>query len=236
MIWRRTIQRIWRAGYRTAAPKKVEYIPSEFVKEKPGLFLGVHTPYGWFVVPKEFWAPRWTSLQIIKALESLFPNIKTEKPSHLQMQHAIDDWGQSVDINSKPEMNKPTRAELKQQRERALYRQQLRDDLDGVAETTDKPEAKSSRQGMKLEGVTFIHAWNYFFSLMHPKYRHLPVKESRKEISNIWNSLTGEQKEDYREEYANLLSEGKDVYRGQIVTREEKLKRSPKKKTQQYRS
>ena len=42
--------------------------------------------------------------------------------------------------------------------------------------------------------------------------------------------MTTEEKDDYREAYANLLNDGKDIHKGKIVSREEKLKKQFKKK------
>ena len=217
-----------KAGYRTAASKPIEFLPSHLVVQKPYDFHAIHTNYGWFIIPKSYYAYRWTTLNIHKAIEDRFPDIKDVPQSHEMLQKVVDDWAQKADLSTKPIMTKTTRADIKKQKEDALYRTQLKEDIPSLVAPLKQTAVPKKRS--KLGTVTFIHAWNYYFSITHPKYSHLDKKESRREIANEWNAMTTEEKDDYREAYANLLNEGKDIHKGKIVSREEKLKKQPKKK------
>ncbi|CUM50932.1 uncharacterized protein AC631_01328 [Debaryomyces fabryi] len=217
-----------KAGYRTAASKPIEFLPSRLVVEKPYNFHAIHTNYGWFIIPKPYYAYRWTTLNIHKAIEDRYPDIKEVPRSHEVLQEVVDDWGRTVDISTKPIMTKTTRADIKKQKDEALYRTQLKEDIPSLSISSKQTAVPKKRS--RLGTVTFIHAWNYYFSITHPKYSHLDKKESRREIANEWNALTTEEKDDYREAYANLLNDGKDIHKGKIVSREEKLKKQSKKK------
>lgn len=219
-----------KSGYRTAATKQVEFIPSILAVEKPSDFHAINTAYGWFIIPKAFYAYRWTTLNINKAIEEKFPDIKEVPRSYDVLQKVVDEWGQNVDLSTKPAMAKTTRADIKKQKDDALYRTQLKEDVPALAPTTTSKQVAAPKKRARLGTVTFIHAWNYYFSITHPKYSHLDKKESRREIANEWNAMTTEEKDEYREAYANLLSEGKDIHKGKIVSREEKLKKQTKKK------
>lgn len=218
-----------RAFYRTATPRPLEFLPSQLLVIKPSDFNAVHTNYGWFIIPKHYYAYRWTIHSINKAIENVYPDILTNLRPHELLQEVVDEWGRTVDITNKPMMSKITRADVKKQKDEALYRNQLKEESQSTNSPTNKQSATPKKRA-KLGTITFIHAWNYYFSITHPKYSHLDKKESRREIANEWNALTTDDKEEYREAYAKLLSEGKDIHRGKIVTREEKLRRQPTKK------
>lgn len=206
---------------------------SSLVKVKPNNFNAIATNYGWFVVPKTHYGFRWTIPRIHSAIQEKYKDPASVPKDIATLQAVVDEWVEKVDLSQKPEALKMNRKEIRRLKDEAIYRSQLKDN-DVTTEPQDRLQdpisVKKTRRKSNMDRVTFIHAWNYFFSLQHNRYSHLPTKESRKEISNEWNSLSVEEKEAYRESYSDLLKEGKDVYRGKIVTREEKLKRSTQKK------
>ncbi|CCE78182.1 Piso0_000799 [Millerozyma farinosa CBS 7064] len=213
---------------RQAATKSAKSdLSSGWVKTRPNDFYGLVTNFGWFVVPKPYYAYRWTTRLLDQEIKKAYPDIQKNSRSRDDLQSVIDKWVQCVNQHDVPSVSKPTKADLERQKNDDLYRQQLKEVevVDGPAsETKRKVRYKRTSRG----SVTFIHAWNYFFSVTHPRFAHLGKTEARKEVTAIWNSMTTDEKEAYRESYAKLLEEGKDVFRGKIVLKEEKIKRSPK--------
>lgn len=213
---------------RKAATKSTKSnFSSAWVKTRPNDFYGLVTNFGWFVVPKPYYAYRWTTRLLDQEIKKAYPDIQKNPRSRDEVQSVIDKWVESVKPHDVPAVSKPTKADLERQKNEDLYRQQLKEDevVDGpVLEKKRKVRYKRTSRG----SVTFIHAWNYFYSVTHPRYAHLGKAEARKEVTGIWNSMTTDEKETYRESYAKLLEEGKDVFRGKIVLKEEKIKRLPK--------
>lgn len=213
---------------RQAATKSAKSnVSSAWVNTRPNDFYGLVTNFGWFVVPKPYYAYRWTTRLLDQEIKNAYPDIQKNPRSHDELQSVIDKWVQSVKPHDVPAVSKPTKADLERQKNEDLYQQQLKEDeiVDGpVLETKRKVRYKRTSRG----SVTFIHAWNYFFSVTHPQYAHLGKTEARKEVTGIWNSMTTDEKEAYRESYSRLLEEGKDIFRGKIVLKEEKIKRLPK--------
>lgn len=213
---------------RQAATKSAKTdLSSAWVKTQPSDFYGLLTNFGWFVIPKPYYSYRWTTRLLDQEIKKAYPDIHKNPRSRDELQSVIDKWVQSVNPHDVPTVSKPTKADLERQKNEDLYRQQLKEEevVDGSdQETKRKVRYKRTSRGR----VTFIHAWNYFFSVTHPQYAHLGKSEARKEVTGIWNSMTTDEKEAYRESYAKLLEEGKDIFRGKIVPKEEKIKRLPK--------
>ncbi|RLV83148.1 hypothetical protein JA9_003054 [Meyerozyma sp. JA9] len=190
----------------------------------------INSKYGWFLVPKTHYAPRWTANAINQVIEE---NISedSEKAGDLEsLQKLVDEWAETVNIEEKPKVEKKTRADAKRQKDQALYRSQIREDVVRQADPTVKskptPRVKISSAG----AVSFTHAWNYYLATHHKQYMQLGTKEARKIVASNWNLLSVDDKEHYRQEYADLLKQGKDIYKGEIVSKEEKLERTRKKK------
>lgn len=217
--------------------RRLSYSSSELLRVKPVDFNALHTNYGWVLIPKTHFAYRWTKQHIHKEIEEKYPDIGKNTYTNAEIQEVVDKWIKTVDIDEKPSSTKLKKADIRKQKEESMYRAQLREEFyeDEMEKTTGSPKAKDAtikktKKRTKNEAITFIHAWNYFFSVKHPNYSHLGKVNARKEISQEWNMMTVEEKEVYREEYSKLLAKGMDIYKGKIVTREEKLKKLPKHK------
>lgn len=215
------------AKYRVAS-KDTKYLPSSLLKKRPQAFYGIHTQYGWFLIPKEYYAYRWTAQNIHKSIESRYPDIAKKPQSHEALQRIVDQWGAETDLTQKPAVRKLTRADIEKQQREALYRSQLREEPKDSSTNKNQSRERSIVRKRNPGTITFTHAWNYFFSVTNPKYKHLGRKEARKEVAQEWNAMTTDEKEEYRGAYAELLAEGKDVYRGRIVPKDEKLRKQRK--------
>lgn len=215
------------ARYRVSS-KDSKYLLSSLLKERPQAFYSIHTQYGWFIIPKEYYAYRWTAQNIQQSIENRYPDIVEKPRSHEALQEVVDQWGRETDLTQKPAVRKTTKADIEKHHLEALYRSQLREesreDTSSKKSTRERTVVRKRNPGT----ITFTHAWNYFFSVSNPKYKHLGRKEARKEVAQEWNNMTTDEKEEYRGAYAELLAEGKDVYRGNIVPKEEKLKKQKK--------
>lgn len=195
---------------------------------KPQDHYAINCKYGWFFIPKTHFAPRWT----VKAINQVIEDNIVEDPKMAEdlesLQKLVDVWAKTVDIKEKPNVEKKTRADVKRQKEQALYRTQLREDIVKQADPSVKSKPTPRVKLLAANTVSFTHAWNYYFATHHKVYLHLGSKEARKAVASDWNLLSVDDKEHYRQEYAALLEQGKDVYKGEIVTKEEKLKRTGK--------
>lgn len=173
------------------------------------------------MVPKTHFSPDWTEEKVTEAVESAFPNIKTSPSPLLKVQKVVDQWAATVDLSGKPIVVKNTNKEKARKKDDILYRSQLR----GLTRAATKKDAQPA------DRVTFTHAWNYYLSINMLKHGEGGRRAAKAKIAEMWNVLPVEEKEECRKAYAALLEEGKDIYRGRIVTIEEKRRKSPKKKT-----
>lgn len=194
------------------------------LKLHPELYNGVFTKFGWVLVPKTHCARGWTQSQLNEALEARFGHSADSKlPSFDEIQEAVDSWGATVDLNEKPVVKKKSAAELKHELDLKLFLQQLKQE---GRYTGEKKRLRVSRVKRDISNgdVTFTHAWNYFMAKSYPKYKHLPESDARSRIGLEWRLMSMDEKDVYREEYSQLLQLGKDIYHGEIVDRETKMK------------
>ncbi|ODV81961.1 uncharacterized protein CANTADRAFT_31337, partial [Suhomyces tanzawaensis NRRL Y-17324] len=214
--------------------RTVHLAPHEFptphnVQHDPSLFTTIHTPYGWVPVPKKCYSFKWTKDQLDLRIQAQYG---TSSPSLSELQQLVCDWASTVDTSVIPKTEKPTARELAQVKEDALYRSQLKFEIyDGEGNkngtVNKRPFLQKTTQGDKtvLRGtVNFTHAWNYFYLITYPQYSELPQGQGTKKVLALWNEMKMDEKEVYRQKYADLLKEGNDIYKGKIVTIEEKMK------------
>jgi len=185
----------------------------------PENFNGVHTNFGWVLVPKTHVARGWTQP---KLNEYLLQHIQHDKPDLNEVQSLVDQWAASVDASSKPASKKKTAAEVRHEESLKLFLRQLKDE---AAKGDRKRQRVARVRKNTLSGeVTFTHAWNYFMAKQYPLQKHLPEAEARAKVGLMWRLMSMDEKDVYREEYSQLLQQGKDIYHGKIVDREVKLK------------
>lgn len=189
--------------------------------ESPNDFRAVHTKFGWFLVPKKYTTQRWTREEVEKYIQE---HAKDTSACVAELQPLVEQWVKSADLSTKPKSKRMTADEIEQYHNDMLYRSHIRDDPKLAANEPKK------RVKAKTNGVTFIHAWNYYLSLTLPKYTpELGYKSARALASQQWRDMSTIEKEKHRAEYEQLLSEGKDIYHGLVVGEDEKelLKRNP---------
>lgn len=188
-------------------------------KISPEIFSGVYTKFGWVLVPKTHIARGWTQPRLN---EYLSEHLQSENPVFDEVQPLVDQWATSVDPSSKPTIKKKTAAEVRNEEGWRLFLQQLKEEQ----KLGEKKKLRAARiKKSVLSGdVTFTHAWNYFMAQQYPLHKHLSEAEARSKIGLIWRLMTMDEKDVYRQEYSQLLQQGKDIYHGKIVDREVKLK------------
>lgn len=196
---------------------------------KPHDHYAINCKYGWFLIPKTHFAPRWTAKAINKVIEDNIVEDSKEAKDLESLQKLVDEWAETVDLKEKPKVEKKTRADVKRQKDQALYRSQIREDIVKQADPSVKSKPTPRLKLLTANAVSFTHAWNYYLATHHKLYLHLGTKEARKQVAHDWNLLSVDDKEHYRQEYAALLEQGKDIYKGEIVSKEEKLERTRKK-------
>lgn len=193
--------------------------------DNPNLYVTIFTKYGWFAILPSVFSYKWTKEQIVEQLEARYPQIKEDntksKPSITELQLVVDEWSMTVDLKGVPKTKKATKAELEQARDDVLYRLQLRADTSRPR----KPKGTVRKKTVSDGSLNYTHAWNYFYSTTYPQFSGtMPWKEAVGKVKEMWQDLRIEEKEEYREKYAQLLREGKDIFRGKVVTIEEKEK------------
>lgn len=203
---------------------------SATIWRKPRDNYAISSKYGWFLIPKTHFAPRWTTKAVNEAIEKKIKAGLVEEGNFEGLQDVVDAWAETTDLDNKPAVQKRTRADLQRLRDQALYRSQIKENVDKTLPIKATAKLGPRTRAPTTRAVSFIHAWNYYLALHHKEHVHLGSKEARKQVAHQWNLLSDEEKESYREAYAELLEQGKDFYKGEIVSREEKLKRSRKKK------
>lgn len=212
---------LWQFRRSLATPASILHL-----KTNPELFHGVCTRFGWVLVPKTHCARGWTQSRLNEVLEAKFGDIDTADaagPSLQQVQLATDAWSDSVDLAEKPVFKKRTAADVKHELDLKLFLLQLREEGKYKGE---KKRLRTSRVKRDISNgnVTFTHAWNYFMAKSYPRFKHLPESEARTSIGQEWRLMSMDEKDVYREEYSQLLQQGKDIYHGKIVDRETKIK------------
>lgn len=190
---------------------------------QPQNYFGLYTRYGWYTVPKTHYAPVWTEKNVTKAVESAFSDIQKNPRPILEVQKVVDQWSDSVDISQKPAVVKNTLKEKARKKEDTLYKSQLR----GLNRASSKQTTSAA------DRITFTHAWNYYLSVNMLKYEGGLRRAAKAEIASQWNVLPAEEKEECRKAYAELLEDGKDIFRGKIVTIEEKKQKTRRKTTKE---
>lgn len=212
--------------------------------DNPMAYKPIHTSYGWFIVPKQYIAINWTKPELESFFAEKFPEVNPEEDQIPipTLQKSVEEWCSKVSLKSKPKKHIISKSELENYQNEALYRQQLRDfddeanDLDLESETCDKiddtgaqtkTKSKTTRKPRepraRNDQLTFTHAWNYFYGTTNAKYSHLPAKERRPKVLSEWQSMSVSDKEAIRLEYQDLINSGKDIYKGKVISREEKL-------------
>ncbi|ABN66380.1 predicted protein [Scheffersomyces stipitis CBS 6054] len=209
------------------------------IEEYPNEFCAVHTNYGWFTVPLHYYGYDWTSNHINKLVEDSFPDIAENPRDKFVIQQKVDEWIPSVDTSIIPKSHKLTKREGQKIKKEELYRKQLKVEIEPKASKDSKsasanekktiasmPEESSKEVKEDIAGiVSYTQTWNYYFSLKYAKSEE-PYLIARKNISQSWASLSPATKEKYRLEYAQLLLSGRDIYKGKIITIEEKEKKN----------
>ena len=236
-----------------ASKVKNQLVPtSEELEKNPNQFVAIYTKYGWFAILPSVFSYKWTKEKIVEEIEARFPginesidqnipdkkhskhiegefpdpadsfpDIKSRKPSILELQKVVDEWTKSVVLKEVPKTKKTTKAELEKAKDDVLYRLQLRADTSSPR----KPKGTVRKKTISEGGLNYTHAWNYFYSTTYPQFsKTMPWKEAVGKVKEMWQELRIEEKEEYREKYAQLLREGKDIFRGKVVTIEEKEK------------
>lgn len=188
-------------------------------KAHPENFNGVFTKFGWVLVPKTHVARGWTQPRINEYLEQ---NVGDDKPDLNSVQLWVDTWASSVDLAEKPAVKKKSAADVRHEQDLKLFLQQLREE----AKRGEKPRQRVARvkKSVTSGDVTFTHAWNYFMAKLYGQFKDLPEAEARAKVGLIWRLMSMDEKDVYREEYSQLLQQGKDIYHGKIVDRAVKMK------------
>lgn len=205
---------------------------SPHIWRKPADYFAINCTYGWVYIPKSHFSPWWTSKTINSYLADHLKEVLDEQklPDKYEVQRLVDEWVTGIPIEDVPAVEKLTKQDLKRQKDQALYRSQLKEDV-GVVTTPGPDKERQPRvRAPNSQAVSFIHAWNYYFATHHKEYAHLGGKMARKQVALNWNMMSVDQKEVYREAYADLLLKGQDIYKGKIVDRELKLQRTGKSK------
>lgn len=190
------------------------------LRQRPELFNGMYTDFGWVLVPKTHVARGWTQPKINEVLHTTFPNkdgLKFE-----QVQAAVDAWAQEVSLKDKPVAKKKNAAQVKEEEDLRLYFQQLREE-DSTKHAPLAMRALRVKRAAPTGNVTLINAWNFFMAKTYPQFKHLPPKEARRQVGMIWRTMSVDEKDVYRGEYLQLLELGKDILHGEIVDREVKI-------------
>ncbi|KAK6458129.1 uncharacterized protein RJT20DRAFT_29051 [Scheffersomyces xylosifermentans] len=204
---------------------------SKDIQESPNDFCAVHTQYGWYTLPLQYYGNEWTVSHITDLIREKFPDIDKSPKDKNEVQKAVDEWLHSVDISAIPKAHKKTKREEESIKKDELYRKQLKVEVDGrtVKALKDKGtkdrKKKSEKDDSLAHTVTYTQTWNYYFSLKYANSDE-PYLIARKKIAQTWGALSPATKEKYRLEYAQLLSEGKDIYKGKIISIEEKQKKN----------
>lgn len=218
--------RCFRALYSTGRKSlatNVEHVlhSSQELVLHPENFNGVPTKFGWFLVPKTHATRTWTQLEITSAIEATKPS----DHSYQTLQSIVDKWASEVDLKNKPKWAKPTPAQVQQQEDMFLYRQQLKEEESTPSATKIRYQRqKRLTRNMNSNNISNTHAWNYFVTVKYKQSKDITWAEARKVLGEEWRLMSLEDKDNYRTEYAKLLEGGKDIYRGEIIDREKKLK------------
>ncbi|CAK7902972.1 hypothetical protein CAAN1_16S01750 [[Candida] anglica] len=206
----------------------------------PNDFLGIHTSYGWYFIPKEFYAFDWTIPMLEQRLKEACKDIDSTKltasdRSRLQ-EEVVDVWSKTADLNDKPIHTKKSKKDIEQQRKDREYRAQLKENpksfSEGIMDEDGHPLTSSNSMATKeksTNSLNFTDAWNYFYAIKSNEADDLENKKVlQKRLALEWNSKSLAEKQKYREAYASLISEGKDIHRGEIVSvnAKKKAKRS----------
>lgn len=201
----------------------------ENIEKNPNLFTTIYTSKGWIAIPESVYLYKWTQEEIKKIFDSneiinqysqnlQDHRINIHKPAQNSkipkslLQQLVAEWAAQVNLASVPKTEKLTAKDAAKYKADALYRQQLRDDGQGPS-----PSPTSSRKNKVKKDVNYTHAWNYFLLIL---YREKGA--DRKIISQRWKEMNMDQKEHYRQEYMDLLLQGKDVHKGEIILAEQK--------------
>lgn len=188
-------------------------------KAHPENFNGVFTKFGWVLVPKTHIARGWTQPRLNEFLEL---NLKQELPELNEIQSLVDTWASQVDLVDKPSVKKRSAADVRHEQDLKLFLQQLREE----AQKGEKSRQRVTRVKRQVSNgdVTFTHAWNYFMAKQYAQFKDLPESEARAKVGSMWRAMSMDEKDVYREEYSQLLQQGKDIYHGKIVDRAVKMK------------
>ncbi|KAK6466038.1 hypothetical protein DFJ63DRAFT_333419 [Scheffersomyces coipomensis] len=211
--------------------------PMKSLDEFTNDFTSVYTKYGWFAVPIKLYGYGWTVPKIEEVIESTFN--QPESKDIAELTGVVNEWLYSLRGRDVPKIKKLTKRELLEIKENETYRRQLSGDIDveieeDVETPEEIPESSSSAESSTESStptptpkkkvkkmINFTHAWNYFFSLKYAE-SEMDYKLAKKEIAILWKSFNLDEKNKYRQEYADLLKSGKDVYKGQIIDLAEK--------------
>lgn len=205
------------ASRRTAGVPKTVKLKDPI--NSPDAFNGVYTKYGWFLVPKTHLTRVWTQSEVVKAIEAK----DLQDSGYQAQQEVVDEWAENVDLKEKPKSVPRTAEQVRTEENIFLFRQQIKEEQHPEAPPGVERKRRITRN-MNSSTITYTHAWNYFVTVMYPKFKDMTWKESRLQISQIWRQMSLEEKDNYREEYAELLHQGKDIHRGKIIDRAEKVK------------
>lgn len=202
------------------------------VQLKPDNYQATITKYGWFLVPKTHVSDGWTLAELNKVLEKL-PELKDqddkapltfEDPRYEKVQEKIDEWADTVDLKKMPKVAVQTAKQKREAANQMLYIKQ------SLGHTQSRPKSGGADTRAKHERVTFTHAWNYFRSIKGSEFREKGEPNDLKKISKMWAQLSYNEKNVYREQYVELLKQGKEVFQGELVDRRVKEEFNQRKK------
>lgn len=214
----------------------------------PNENFGIKTDYGWYTIPKKYYAHDWTIPQIHKAIKD-----KYENPTNSQIQSIIDKWCKDVKLSTKPKHTKFTKADIVKLEHQQLFERQMkpllkarRKEERALLKEQKKKEAEQKRRqftrdrnhmvdyvlehgvyppDFDFSTIKLTQAWNHFST---KNYIEGPMshKEKKLIIGNKWNELTPEEKEEVRQEHIELLKKGLCYNKGKLIPIKTKYVRS----------
>lgn len=222
-------------------------------KVDPNSYYGLLTNYGWFAIPRKYYATDWTIPQIHEKLKQTFPDIDTNPRSFEEIQLVIMEWSNGPKLSPKPKPTRITKADQRKLDELLLYKQQTKS-LERAKAKEEKEVAKQSRKNeMKLKKeekakekaqyyqyilkfgripetfdfnkISYTSAWNHFAAKHYNLENGDDTKQKRANLSIKWQAMTQDDKEQVRLEYIDLLKKGLSYEKGQLVPLKSKIKR-----------
>lgn len=218
----------------------------------PSNTYGIHTKYGWFAIPSNYYAADWTLPQIYQELREKYPNLDETIPRLEEIQKVIDDWVTKTPSKLRPKNTKLSKKDIQIERDLQLFRFQLRDieissyskkhaNKDAKNQVSPIEAVKRKRQptnkkqlyeyigthgkvpdDFNFNTINMLNTWNHFFA---KTYFVDDPANTKSRAGKIWESMSRKEKELVKEEYILLMKQGKCYEKGKLVDLKTKYQR-----------